>query len=795
MTRSSAWTVWVWAAVWACVLQAAGGQFALVVPAFSFPGAPRPFASPLISLRPGAGAPLTPGARLPAPRRGASTRESEIAAIFRGVAYGAPTEAPALPTSAPSTPAALTSPIPAPAAATTTTAFAATTATATIATPGAMTIPTTTTSPTTSTSTTTTTTTTVSDAPSTGPEDVQVVWAGRGSPKEQYAVRGANSTREAGGVAAPRDMGVVRGRLGAAWWVHVYVSAGLLALVAAAALCCLARAAHASSRPRPALLAAHALVFLAAALRALHLMHDPYGAGGRLPLAASAVMWEAAWPCLTAALALLALLLLRAGRREPEPRPYLARALALLSALHVGVFLAARVAARLLPPHAAPLRVAASAVAATWGAGVGVCLLWAAWRLEQSSGGRRALLVGARAGRRPAPVPALALAASLAQLLLAALHLYLLAAPPVIPARPWAWWARATLCRGLEVVAAAAVVGAAGLLARGRPVAAARRGESAIFSVLSSCGRDGRPGLKGGHVFPEKQQHALRQALKPPPPPQWCAPAATHSVTSDFQLLWRNSEGRGEAVGAGASMLVSDGGFVRFRTQDDAMAPPAYTVQAAPPPYAAQTLPPPARYYCPPSASLPRPRRPSSSTSTSRRAKLRHAHSARRLQTLPPASAARPETRPPPQYEVAPYHLPPPAAHTYATPLGRSAASSLSEEVQVDYLTDASNASSCDVPRRAPPPATPAALTLPLLAHAHAPGHVQGGATPDSAVVLDFSPCEGVTTPGARHGLLTKLVGGGMGGYAPLHVDDASPPPFQAPPRTRRSPVDTVTPL
>ena len=618
--------------------------------------------------------------------------------------------------------------------------------------------------------------------------------AAHGRPTEVYLVPAANLT--VGVTVAGMD--VVVGVLGRAWWVHVYVSGGLVALVGAAALCCLARAAHASSRLCPPILAIHALVLVFAALRAVPLMHDPYGAHARVPPTLGALVWACAWPCLTLALALLALIILRTRpsrpsqhthlNARPHPRTHLPRILATLCTVHVGVWVCTRVGAHLTPtPHAHHLKAAAQATAATWGGAVGVCLLWAAWRLERSRGGHSGQLLSGRGGGRVVgPAHVLGLAAGLAQVVLAALHLYLLAAPTVVPGRPWAWWARASLCRALEVVAAGAGVGAAALLRWGHTPTAARRGEGAIFSVLSSCGRDGRPGLKGAHVFPEKQHHALGHALKPPTQTHWCAPAAT-----DLQVLCGRDEGGRNTPTVGASMLVHDGGFVRFRTQGEGAPPPAYTVQATTPtyPYPAHTMPRP-RYYCPPSASLPRPRRPSSSSFTASR---RRQHRTR-THTLPNHAHAHAPTHAPthPRYEVAPYQIAPPSTHTYATPIrtplhahahARSTASSVSEDVQIDYLTDQSQTSS-DAHRPTPTPTT-LPLTLPLT-HIHTPFQTH---TPTP------TPTDSLT---GRGSLLTKLVGGSMGGYAPLHIEDTTPPTLHTHPRPRwcqDTPMDTVTPL
>ncbi|ROT73927.1 hypothetical protein C7M84_007602 [Penaeus vannamei] len=273
---------------------------------------------------------------------------------------------------------------------------------------------------------------------------------------------------------------------GRAWWVHVYVSAGIFALVAAASLCCLARLSAATHLlPRSHYLVIHTLVFLAAILRCLHLFHDPYGIEQRLPEAVSAAVEEASWPSLTGALAILVLALFRSG-------------------------------------SAFPLRVVARAVTATWGGAVGAGGLWAVWRVECTTGRRNGQLLGrfnrapqegAAASGHARPVlnraALLTLAASFAQIMLAVLHLYVMLAPLSPTNHVWAWWGRVSLARGFELVVGVAVVAATIFLTYGRQ--SHPNQDNTIFSVLTSCGREGKS-LKGGrnaNVFPaqtEKRQ-------------------------------------------------------------------------------------------------------------------------------------------------------------------------------------------------------------------------------------------------------------------------------------------------
>ncbi|ROT60696.1 putative proline-rich transmembrane protein 4 [Penaeus vannamei] len=649
-------------------------------------------------------------------------------------------------------------------------------------------------------------------------------------------------------------MSGVRWSLGAAWWVHVYVSAGIFALVAAASLCCLARLSAATHLlPRSHYLVIHTLVFLAAILRCLHLFHDPYGIEQRLPEAVSAAVEEASWPSLTGALAILVLALFRSG-------------------------------------SAFPLRVVARAVTATWGGAVGAGGLWAVWRVECTTGRRNGQLLGrfnrapqegAAASGHARPVlnraALLTLAASFAQIMLAVLHLYVMLAPLSPTNHVWAWWGRVSLARGFELVVGVAVVAATIFLTYGRQ--SHPNQDNTIFSVLTSCGREGKS-LKGGrnaNVFPaqtEKRQILGSFTLHPGkavmddtlsikrvplewtcttprgPPPATAVnnkASAVDSVTSDFQLLWNRDRSQSSASFRPSSMLVNDSGFVRFRTQVDpeqAMddvynqsslnvhrltSPPSYSTMHA---YNTQTLPN-SRYYCTPTVTMSSPEHGPSMhamrAQTVRAPKAKRAHLLRgRAKTpefpkgprTPVSSASRYDVRGMEEFEVASYynnsivssgsnmystphavsprdqllrvssrrdqlagvhaghhHLyedarecKPPAADALSGVMEPSTCSSLSE-IHVDYLTDVSS-SNDGTEEEADREAKNKSLDL---------------------LKLSTTSLNDVLKGQARAGLLSKLVGSSMSvscyGYSPLDVEDTSSPSQEdpsAPVRVRR---------
>nr|XP_027239640.1 LOW QUALITY PROTEIN: uncharacterized protein LOC113830616 [Penaeus vannamei] len=444
----------------------------------------------------------------------------------------------------------------------------------------------------------------------------------------------------AGDGLAPDETGVVRAdvgvsnvawvrELGAAWVVHVYCAAGLYSLLALLALFWLSRV-HAGAHllPRGYYITVQLLMFLAAFLRCVHLFHDPYGAEHRLPETLSAVVEEAGWPCLTAALAAVALAVVRAWRCPRHlPRKHHAPAgLAVLTVTHLVTSVGAHLVAAVLPQHAGALRAAARTVTAAWGGTVGIAGVLGVWRAAREAGRHPAQLL-VRLSRSPAEAAAhtrhpravllrgahLTLAAAFAQVLLAALHMYALVGPADMlalpPANPWHWLAHQSVCRVLEVSCGPAGGGGGatrGRLARqareraqerdeaaGRLLLPALRGLRLRRRRLSGEGRRGVPdGVPGQPGREELHAAGVRQGrvrgVPPPGPPLHHTnttrtsarrssirkSATLHSTTSDIHLLWNHQGHAPTAIPVStasrpSSMLFNDAGFVRFRMQVD----------------------------------------------------------------------------------------------------------------------------------------------------------------------------------------------------------------------------------
>ncbi|XP_068207929.1 uncharacterized protein [Palaemon carinicauda] len=258
----------------------------------------------------------------------------------------------------------------------------------------------------------------------------------------------------------------LRWNLGFIWWVQVYMSVGLFTLLAIVTLFLMARFAIASHLlPRPHYLVLHLLIFFTAFLRSLHTLHDSHTLRYVLPVFLLAPVEESIWPCLTAALALVLVAVLRVWR---NPRhPHLALALALVTAVHLITLPAALLAAALLKEEEdLPIKTTTRAVTAAWGGTVGMGGIWAVWRESRDYSSQ---MTDVRVNNSQENCPNVAYPARLVftaaftQLLLAGLHVYTLLMPVSPEGHIWLWWFSISISRGLELVVCSTLVSAAAL--------------------------------------------------------------------------------------------------------------------------------------------------------------------------------------------------------------------------------------------------------------------------------------------------------------------------------------------
>ncbi|XP_042874474.1 uncharacterized protein LOC122254714 [Penaeus japonicus] len=551
----------------------------------------------------------------PPPRRGSSTMESEIAAIFRGVAYGASAHGPN------GTTLVAEAITPSPSASTGAHAAAPTTqprnsgtaelpptevpqegdAAGRRETPAGtqQSLPTGPLgggSPGAATKSLGESMTALPDSPGTRlPAGVTSPAAPAGAPGTVVsdAEAGAEGERVATGAeGAERDDPGPEWTSGGAWWPHVYVSAALFSLLALVALCLMARAAVATHLlPRPHYLSLHILVFFAAFLRSLHILHDVHDIKHLLPAALLVAVEETGWPCLTAALAVVVVAVLRAWRCPT--RPHLAVLLAVLTAAHLIALPAAHLTAVLLEQDKLPIRMTTRAVTAAWGGTVGVGGLWAVWR-ESRDYSSQMTDVRAAGGQECHPStthPArLVLTATLTQLLLAGLHLYMLLVPASSASSAlhmWAWWCRFIVSRGLELIVGSTLVTAAALTLSRPP---------AHCCVFSTCCQ--KRTVEMVHPAEIKMIHPMGvYTLQPSRPKNEHAQTIAalslsnaqkdkrdHTsldyVTSDFQLVW--SHGRQRPLSAAQTTPRLDDSFLQLRPDAEQDLPRAHILPLAP---------------------------------------------------------------------------------------------------------------------------------------------------------------------------------------------------------------------
>ncbi|CAL4142097.1 unnamed protein product, partial [Meganyctiphanes norvegica] len=425
--------------------------------------------------------------------------------------------------------------------------------------------------------------------PTSGITDIQVVWADMSDVKWVKA-------------------------LGIAWVVHVYTAAALYCILVLLAIFWLARVnAKVHIMPHGYYITLHLLMFLAAFLRCVHLFHDPYGAEQRLPQPLSQALEETAWPCLTAAVGVAVMAIVRAWQcpRLIPKRNLASLGLALITAVHLVMALTAHLVTALLPDHVSPLRAAARAVTVAWGGTVGLVGLVATWRMATSTG-RYPIQLGIRFSRTPTGVNVplrnprmalvhgtrLALAACIGQITLSALHLYALVGPfhllDVPPLYPWQWMAYQSSTRTLEIITWV-LLGAISALNVGgyQNKYASSSGEARLLTVLGChcCGSSTSVATqeKLEDMYPAMYQtnHALRNFNA-----QTCGKgiyqdtlgdqmmhrantgirANKHnsirkSATSDMTFLWNNGYVPVNSSSHPSSMLLNDSGFIRFKMQ------------------------------------------------------------------------------------------------------------------------------------------------------------------------------------------------------------------------------------
>lgn len=411
--------------------------------------------------------------------------------------------------------------------------------------------------------------------------------------------------------------------LGTAWIVHVYCAAGLSSLLALMSLFCIFRVLSGTYLlPRGYYITVQLLMFLAGFLRSIVLFHDPYAVQRLLPATIAALAEEAGWPCLTAALAVVVVAVVRAWRGSRR-KPHLPVILAVIISSHIFISVTIHLCAAVLPKHTGVLRGVFHIITVAWGCAVGLASLVASWRairvvkrqlatplrlrhsqLDSSRTPGHSRIVFFRGAH-------LVLVTSLLQLLLAALHVYALTNPremlEIPPAHPWHWLAFQSGCRVTEVAMWFLLGIISSLPVRataGKPYTHGSDRLMSAFSCRCCSSMCSRNKLDGVYPAIGQSNQSVRnftlvfgktvyeEALTTEPQAgnhkhvviahgtahnQHIAgsSATLQSVPSDFHLLWCHTK-HGPLKSnipidssRPSSMLFNDAGFVRFRLQVD----------------------------------------------------------------------------------------------------------------------------------------------------------------------------------------------------------------------------------
>ncbi|KAK8732397.1 hypothetical protein OTU49_007072 [Cherax quadricarinatus] len=508
------------------------------------------------------------------PRPGASTREREIAAIFRGVAYGAPT------THAPTTTTPLLTSLPL-------------------------------------------------NAHQGLKNLVQTSWVvpaneernesqGIGQPTEYGLSRatkgtyqgdvplgggegmgshGASQNSASGslvtsGTVNPSQDGFIRNDtvsasgVSVAWWTHMYVSVAVCTLMSVASLCLMARAVGATRLlPRPHYFTLHLLVFLAASSRGLHLLHEAHTLNQLLPGAVLVALEDSCWPLLTAALAVLVVEVV--GEWHHPRRPYLALTVALITATHLLSLPLTHFTGGMLAPQELPIIVSSRVAAVTWGVLLGVGGVWAVWPASRGHLGQLTDVMGQESCLSVIPPAHVVLAGAVTQVLLAGLNLYVLVAPTPPADEVWAWWWwHLSLTRGLEVLMGASLLTAAALTIS-QPLCCSLRcfccQKRTVEMVHPSSIKMIHPlGVYTLQQATPKNEHA--QTIAALSFSNYQKVKRDHKsldyVTSDFQLVW--SHARPLAASQTAGNLNGEDDYLQLRLEKNHDLPRAHILPHTP---------------------------------------------------------------------------------------------------------------------------------------------------------------------------------------------------------------------
>ena len=423
-------------------------------------------------------------------------------------------------------------------------------------------------------------------------------------------------------------------QLGKVWHIHIYSVASVFSLLAVMALYCLARIQTTTHLlPKGYYITIHSLVFLAAFFRCVIFFHDPYAAEQRLPSALSSVLFNTGMPCITTALSVLVLGLLRSAQITILPLGLQSPlAVAIASGLHIGGSVIVDVIAGVYENEtwSAALWASVQALTAGWSGALCLAYIVVYIKIEQAAMRQRAELVrltftrvhlenASLSHRLSEPSLSrgarLTLVAAISGLLLAVLQVYNLMSVDgtiqIPPPQPWLWFGFQTCTRILEVLMWTLVCIASALPVNmthnNGKLVSDDRGLLSIFGCKSCANCGSCSDIDSCTVISEKKQvdemypticqsnqivrnftlHADGKTIPhdfiPPmdnqfkynttniqPNKKFIKKSATlHAGSSENHFLVTRSDNFTSNTSRPSSMLLSEDGFVRFRTQID----------------------------------------------------------------------------------------------------------------------------------------------------------------------------------------------------------------------------------
>ncbi|XP_064077534.1 uncharacterized protein LOC135195085 [Macrobrachium nipponense] len=361
---------------------------------------------------------------------------------------------------------------------------------------------------------------------------------------------------------------------GIAWSIHVYVSVGLFTLLGLVSLCLMARVALCTHLlPRTHYLSLHIFIFCASFVRSLDILLESHDMKYLFPITITMVAGEFGWPCLTAALAVLLIAVLKEWQHPNHP--HRALVLYLFTGLHLVALPIAHFSVLWLEQDNIPVVVIIRAFSTGWGGAIGIGGMWAVWRESRDNSSH---MTGVQSNNNVRNHPnishpaRLVLTAALTQLLLAGLHLYSLLVPNSPETHAWIWWSCVTVSRGLELIVGSTLLTAAALtLTRQSPC-----------NVFSSCCQ--KRTVEIVHPAEIKMIHPMGvYTLQPARPKNEHAQtiaalslsnsykekrdqSSLDYVTSDFQLVWSHSRQRPLGASQNTQHLLGDDGVLQSCT-------------------------------------------------------------------------------------------------------------------------------------------------------------------------------------------------------------------------------------